>query len=95
MKKILWAILFVVAAVPEYALAKDVVSTGTFNQMIDEGNAAAKDLNATIARNVSSTGGATFKGDVITVVDSKRNPVKYNPFLIEDEVEVKSIRDSE
>nr|BFD58820.1 hypothetical protein CKG001_09270 [Bdellovibrio sp. CKG001]BFD62245.1 hypothetical protein BdHM001_09260 [Bdellovibrio sp. HM001] len=95
MKKILWAILFVAAAVPEYALAKDVVSTGTFNQMIDEGNAAAKDLNATIARNVSSTGGATFKGDVITVVDSKRNPVKYNPFLIEDEVEVKSIRDSE
>jgi len=95
MKKILWAILFVTAAVPEYALAKDVVSTGTFNQMIDEGNAAAKDLNATITRHVSSTGGATFKGDVITVVDSKRNPVKYNPFLIEDELEVKSIRDSE
>lgn len=59
--------------------------------MIEENNAAAKNLNNTITRNVSSEG--TFKGEVITVVQSTRNPVKYNPFLLEDEVEVKSLRD--
>ncbi|CAE79035.1 hypothetical protein AB1A81_05115 [Bdellovibrio bacteriovorus] len=91
MKKVMGGLLLFTLIAPVKSFAKDGIGTGDFNQMIEENNAAAKNLNNTITRNVSSEG--TFKGEVITVVQSTRNPVKYNPFLLEDEVEVKSLRD--
>lgn len=86
-------LVFILMNLPIVAFAKEEVSTDSFNQMISEGNVAERDIR-TKTRNITSTGGATFKGEVITVVDSKRNPVKYNPFIEDDDVEVKSVHEA-
>lgn len=65
--------------------AKDSISTESFNTVLEEGLSAAKNTTKDIARNIGSER-VTFAGEVITAGPSRRNPIKFNVFLKEDEI---------
>lgn len=65
--------------------AKDSISTESFNTVLEEGLSTEKDIKKNIARNIGSER-VTFAGEVITAGPSRRNPLKFNVFLREDEI---------
>lgn len=65
--------------------AKDNISTESFNTVLEEGLSSAKDIKKNMARNIGSER-VTFAGEVITAGPSRRNPLKFNVFLKEDEI---------
>lgn len=66
-------------------LAKDSISTESFNTVLEEGLSTEKDIKKNIVRNIGSER-VTFAGEVITAGPSRRNPLKFNVFLREDEI---------
>ncbi|WP_409477326.1 hypothetical protein [Pseudobdellovibrio sp. HCB154] len=65
--------------------AKDSISTESFNTVLEEGLSTEKDIKKNIVRNIGSER-VTFAGEVITAGPSRRNPLKFNVFLREDEI---------
>ena len=72
--------------------AKESISTESFNTVLEEGLSSEKDIKKNIARNIGSER-VTFAGEVITAGPRRRNPIKFNVFLKEDEI--RSLSDEE
>ncbi|MCM2352871.1 MAG: hypothetical protein NDI63_04580 [Pseudobdellovibrio sp.] len=66
-------------------LAKESLSTESFNTILEEGLSSEKNIKKNIVRNIGSER-VTFAGEVITAGLSRRNPLKFNVFLREDEI---------
>ena len=97
-RKILVTLLLFSVSSVCLAKANNSNTSADFNAMIDSNQQSAQDLQKSISRSVSSTKGekGSFDGDIIVAKRNNEviNPVKYNPFLNEDdEVQVKTWRD--
>lgn len=96
-RKILVALLLFSVSSVCLAKSNNTNTSEDFNAMINSNQESAQNLQKSISRSVSSAKPekGNFDGEVIVAKRSNEviNPVKYNPFLNDDEVEVKTWND--